>query len=85
MGATGGWLQARGVQVVPDCVGIIHFKGERDARTVAAFDGRALFVGNAEARAFGDGKLHKPIRGKGNGKAELVAIEGDGLCPLLAI
>ena len=85
MGATWGWLQTRSVQFVPDCVGIIYFKGERDARPVAAFDGCTLFVGNAEACAFCDGKLDKPIRGKGDGEAEFVAIEGDGFCPLLTI
>jgi hypothetical protein len=42
-------------------------EGEGDACTVAAFDGGAAFIGNAEAGAAGEGELDKPIRLEGDG------------------
>lgn len=39
------------------------------------------FVSNAQARIVGKGEFYKPIRRKGDGEAQLVAIKGHCLGP----
>ena len=85
MGAAGCWFEPRVLKFRPKGIGIVDLQGEGYARAVAAFDGGAAFIGNAQARTAGEGELDKPLRSKGDGQTQLVAIEGNRLAPGLTV
>lgn len=58
---------------------------DRELGTMSAIDRCSALVGNAEARGVGEGELYQPSGVEQHGQLEIVAVEADGLRPVLAV